>query len=189
MLPNLCATAHKCPARAVEVFRGRMSEIKSFQWEVSLKFSTVIENVQFPKFSHGTLLPLHHNIIIWSLNHSSVIIFFDLFRPSLYGRCLSSLDHHDLLLTKTWTTIIAQHWAYAYVEVEPDITKHFLSLCLFYLISKTSHNKLLFPKFKCLWQKLCQRAILSPTGFLWLWPADCKEVTADWQCSLQKTAI
>src|SRR6218665_1289104 len=64
VLPNLCASAHKCAARAVEVFRGRMSEIKSFQWEVSLKFSTVIENVQFPKFSHGTLLPLHHNIII-----------------------------------------------------------------------------------------------------------------------------
>src|SRR6218665_3981324 len=60
VLPNLCAAAHrpKCAARAVEVCRGRMSEI-SFQWEVSLKFSTVIENVQFPKFSHGTILPLH----------------------------------------------------------------------------------------------------------------------------------
>jgi len=63
VLPNLCAAAHKCAAKAVEVCRGRISEIKSFQWEVSLKFSTVIENVQFAKFSHGTLLPLHHNII------------------------------------------------------------------------------------------------------------------------------
>src|SRR6218665_2407976 len=66
VLPNLCAAAHKCAARAVKVCRGRMSEIKSFQWEVSLKFSTVIENVQFPKFSHGTLLPLHHNMITQS---------------------------------------------------------------------------------------------------------------------------
>jgi len=64
VLPNLCAAAHKCVARAVEVCRDRMSEIKSFQWEVSLKFSTVIGNVQFPTFSHDTLLPLHHNIII-----------------------------------------------------------------------------------------------------------------------------
>jgi len=61
VLPNLCAAAHKCAARAVEVCCGRMSEIKSFnekfQWEV-----------WFPKFSHGTLLPPHHNIRIWSLN-------------------------------------------------------------------------------------------------------------------------
>jgi len=62
VLPNLCAAAHECAARAVEVCRGRMSEIKSFRWEVSLQFSTVIENVQFAKFSHGTLLPLHHII-------------------------------------------------------------------------------------------------------------------------------
>jgi len=146
-----------------------------------------IENVKFAKFSHGTLLPLHHNIIIWSLNRNSVIIFDDLFGLSLYGPYLSSLDRHDLL-PKSWTAIIAQHWAYAFVEVEPDITGHFLSLCLFYLISKTRHNKLLFPKFKCLWQKLGQRAILSPTGGF-LWPTDCKEVTADWQYSLLKTAI
>jgi len=31
VLPNLCAAAHKCDARAVEVCRGRMSEVKSFQ--------------------------------------------------------------------------------------------------------------------------------------------------------------
>jgi len=186
VLSNLCAAAHKCAARAVEVCRARISEIKSFQWEVSLKFSTLIENVQFAKFRHGTLLPLHHNII-WSLNCSSVIrpIFDDLFWLSLYGRCLSSLDRHDLL-PKLWTTIIIQHWGYASVDVEPDIAGHFLSLCLFYLISKTRHNKLLFPKFKYLWQKL---ASLSPTRFLW--PTDCKEgrPTADWQCSLQKTGI
>ena len=36
VLPNMCAAAHKCAARAVEVCRGRMLEIKSFQWEVSL---------------------------------------------------------------------------------------------------------------------------------------------------------
>src|SRR6218665_3126438 len=30
VLPNLCAAAHKCVARAVEVCRGRMSEIKIF---------------------------------------------------------------------------------------------------------------------------------------------------------------
>jgi len=28
VLPNLCAAAHKCDARAVEVCRGRMSEIR-----------------------------------------------------------------------------------------------------------------------------------------------------------------
>jgi len=33
-----------------------------------MKFSTVIENFGLPKFSHDTLLPLHHNIVIWSLN-------------------------------------------------------------------------------------------------------------------------
>src|SRR6218665_1130161 len=107
VLPNLCAAAHKCAARAVEVCRGRISEIKSFQWEVSLKFSTVIDNVQFAKFSHATLIPLHHNII-WSPIRSSVIIFDDLFGLSQYGRCLSSLDRHDLL-PKLWTTIIVQH--------------------------------------------------------------------------------
>jgi len=30
VLPNLCATAHKCARRVVEVCRGRMSEIKKF---------------------------------------------------------------------------------------------------------------------------------------------------------------
>jgi len=161
----VCCSTQLC-ARAVEMCRDRMLEIKSFQLEVSLKFSTVVENVRFPKFSHGTLLPLHHNIIIWSLNRSSVIILEDLFRLSLYGCCLNPLDRHDL--PKSWTTIgpncptlslcLCWSWARYY--------RTFLSLCLFYLISKTSHNKLFFPKFKCIWQKLGQRAILSPTGFL-----------------------
>jgi len=31
VLPNLCAAAHKCVARAVEVCRGQMSEINTFQ--------------------------------------------------------------------------------------------------------------------------------------------------------------
>jgi len=31
VLLNLCAVAHLCAARAVEVCRGRMAEIKSFQ--------------------------------------------------------------------------------------------------------------------------------------------------------------
>jgi len=30
--PNLCAAPHKCAAGAVEVRRGRMSEIKYFLW-------------------------------------------------------------------------------------------------------------------------------------------------------------
>ena len=29
--PNLCAAAQKCAARAVEISRGRMSEIRSFK--------------------------------------------------------------------------------------------------------------------------------------------------------------
>ena len=151
VLPNLFAPAHKCAARAVEMCRGRMSEIKSFQWEVSLTFSTIVETSNF--LNSATAHFFRSTIIIWSLNRSSVIIFDDLFRLSLYGRCLCSLHRHDLLL-KLWTIIIAQHWAYASAEVEPDIAEHFLSLCLFYLISKTRHNKLLFPKFKYLWQKL-----------------------------------
>src|SRR6218665_877183 len=124
VLPNLCAAAHKCAARAVEVCRCRMSEIKSFQWEVSLKFSTVIENVQFAKFSHGTLLPLHRNIILGlagRLNRSSVIIFDDLFGLSLYGRCLSSLDRHDLL-PKLWTTIIVQHLGFFFFLFVSEIS-------------------------------------------------------------------
>ena len=142
VLPNLCAAAHKYAARAVEVYRGRMSEIRSFQWKDSLKFSTVIENVQFPKFSHGTLLPLHHNITIWSVNRSSMMIFDDLFRLSLRGRCLSSLDHHNLLVLQSRTTIIAQHWVYASVEVEPDrpYYRTFWAFVFFYLISNTSHS-------------------------------------------------
>ena len=59
-----CVQQHT--ARAVEVWRGQMSEINTFQWEVSMTFSTLIENVSFPKFSHGTLLPLHHNMITQS---------------------------------------------------------------------------------------------------------------------------
>jgi len=43
-----------------------------------------------------------------------------LFRLSLHGRSLSSLDHHDLRFTQSQTTIIAQHRAYASVEVKPD---------------------------------------------------------------------
>ena len=31
VLPNLCAAVRKCLARAVEVCRGRMSEINGFQ--------------------------------------------------------------------------------------------------------------------------------------------------------------
>jgi len=170
----MCAAAHKCAARAVEVVRGRMSEINSFQWEVSMTFSTLIENIWFLKFSHGTLLPLYNNIIIWSLHCSYVIIFDDLFRLSLHGRSLSSLNRKDLF-PQSRTTIIAQHRAYASVEVEPgSYTTLFLSLCQFYLISKT----VFVPKFRCIWQKLGQRAILPPTGFLWL--THCKEVTADW---------
>jgi len=51
------------------------------------------------------------------------------------------LERHELLFPKSRTTIIAQHHAYASVEVEPDYyTTLFLSLCQFYLISKTNHT-------------------------------------------------
>ena len=145
VLLNLCAVAHKCVARAVEVCHGRMSEINTFQWEVSMTFSmtfsTLIENVSVPKFSHGTLVPLHHNIIIWSPHRSYVIIFDDLFRLFLHGCSLSLLDRHDLLFPQSWTTIIAQHRAHAPVEVKPDYYKTlFVILCQFYLISKKSHS-------------------------------------------------
>jgi len=43
VLPNLCAAAQKCAARAVDVCCGRMSEINSFQWEVSMTFTNLIE--------------------------------------------------------------------------------------------------------------------------------------------------
>ena len=123
VLPNLCAVAHlcaaahKCAARAVEVCRGRISEMKSFQWEVSVKFSTVIENIWL---NTSTARPLHHNMVIWPLNSSSVIICDDLYCLSLYGRFLSSLDRSDLLFPKSRTSIIA----YASVAVEPDIIRH-----------------------------------------------------------------
>src|SRR6218665_2263096 len=106
-----------------------------------MTFSTLIENVSFPKFSHGTLLPLHYNIIIITPSYTYVIIFDDLFRLFLHGRFLSLLDRHDLLFRQSRTTIIAQHRAYAPVEVEPDYYKTlFLILCQFYLISKKSHS-------------------------------------------------
>ena len=76
VLSNLCAAAQKCAARAVEVSRGRMSENQKFSMGNFIEISTVIESVQFSKFSHGTLLPIHDNII-WYLNRSSVIIFND----------------------------------------------------------------------------------------------------------------
>jgi len=141
VLPNLCAAVHKCAARAVEVCRGRMTEIKSNQWEVSMKFSTVIENVWFPNFSHGTLPPLPHNIVIWSLNSSSVIVFDDLFRLSLHGGCLSTLDRHDLV-PQSRTTIIVQHRAYSsHVEVETDIAHLcFWAFVNFIWFRRQSHN-------------------------------------------------
>src|SRR6218665_1248554 len=103
---------------------------------------------------------------------SYVIIFDDLLRLSVHGHCLSSLNRHDLL-PRSRTSINADIELYASVDVEPDITRHFLSLSQFYLISKTS------PKCKCglIWQKFGQRAILLQTGFLW--PTHCEEVTAD----------
>ena len=141
-----------------------MSEINSFQWEVSMTFS--MRDVWFPKFSHGTLLPLHHNIIILSLHCSCVIIFYDLLRLFLHGRSLSSLDRQDLLFPQSRTTTIVHHRAFDTVEVELDITRHcfwpFVNFILF-----RRQVTILFPKYKCLWQKLGQREILSPTGFLW----------------------
>jgi len=118
-----------------------------------MKFSTVIENVWFPKFNHGTFLPLHHKIIIWSLNRSSVIIFDNLFPLSLHGRCLSSLDRQDLLVPQSRTTIIAQHRAYASVKVEPDITRHCFWSFVNFIIWFRRQVTILFPIFKCLWQK------------------------------------
>ena len=155
-----------------------MSEINTFQWEVSMTFSTLIENVTFPKFSHGTLLPLHHNIIIWSPHRSYVIIFDDLFRLFLHGCSLSLLDRHDLLFPQSRTTIIAQHRALIpLLKLSQIITRHcFWSFVNFIWFQRKV--TVLFPKFRCLWQILGQRAILPPTGFLW--PTDCEEVTADW---------
>jgi len=90
----------------------------------------------------------------------------------MHGRPLSSLDRHDILFTQSRTTIIAQHRAYASVEVKPDCyTTLFLSLCRFYLISKTSYSTISQIQ-------MSQRAILRPTGFLL--PTGCEEVTDDW---------
>ena len=55
-----------------------------------------------------------------------IIGLFDaLFRLSLHGRCLSSLDRYDLV-PQSRITITAQHRAYASIEVEPDITRRCL---------------------------------------------------------------
>src|SRR6218665_2104923 len=59
VLPNLCAAGHRCAVRAVTVYRGRMSEVKSFQREVSMKLLTLIESLSFLHIGRGTLLPLY----------------------------------------------------------------------------------------------------------------------------------
>ena len=53
MLPNLCAAAHKCAARAVEVCHSRMAEIKSFQSRLgfSIRVNVVIRTI-FPPQKH-----------------------------------------------------------------------------------------------------------------------------------------
>jgi len=57
VLPNLCAT------RAITMCRSRMSEVKSFQREVSMKLSTLIENVSFSTYRpQSAVLPLYQ---IW----------------------------------------------------------------------------------------------------------------------------
>jgi len=44
---------------------------------------------------------------------------------SLHGRCLFPLDRHDLLVPQSHTTRpIAPNRAYAFVEIEPDITRN-----------------------------------------------------------------
>jgi len=55
-----------------------------------------------------------------------LIIFDDLFRLSLHGRCICLLDRHELLIPQSRSIIIAQHRAHASVEVKPDITRHCL---------------------------------------------------------------
>jgi len=189
VLPNLCAAAHKCAARAVEVIRGRMSEIKSFQWQVSMKFSTLIENVWFPKFSRGTLLPLHYNIIIWSLKSSSVIIFDDLFRLSL---CMVVvLVRWTVMFFPSWPSCspIADHYncptsslclCWSWIKY---FTTLFLSFCQFNLISKTRYYN--FPNLN-LWQKLGQRAILPPTVFFDLQTAKKLQSAENWNLSYQR---
>jgi len=78
-----------------------------------------------------------------------VIIFDALFLLSLHGRCLSSLDRHDLLVPQSRTTIIAHHRAYTSAEVETDIAQLcFWAFVNFIWFRRQSHNIRLFPKFK-----------------------------------------
>src|SRR6218665_2019668 len=137
VLPNLCAAAQKCAARAVEVCRGRMSKINNFNTKFQLRFQLSLKTFDF---LNSATAHFNYSIII-SLHRCYVIIFYGQFRLSLHGRSLRSLYRHDLLFPQSRTTIIAQHRAYASVEVKPDYyTTLILSLCQFYLISKTSHS-------------------------------------------------
>ena len=149
----MCATAE---CQKSKVFNEK------FKWNFQLSLKTF-------DFLNSTTEHFYRSIIKWSLNRSSVIIFDNLFPLSLHGRCLSSLDRQDLLVPQSRTTIIAQHRAYASVKVEPDITRHCFWSFVNFIIWFRRQVTILFPIFKCLWQKLGQRAILSPTGFLWLY--------------------
>jgi len=51
------------------VFRGRMSEDKSFQWEVSMKLSTLNENVSF-----STCRPQHTSTAISDMKTLSKVL-------------------------------------------------------------------------------------------------------------------
>src|SRR6218665_3058669 len=67
---------------------------------------------------------------------------------------------------QSWTTINAQHLAYASVEFEPDTTRHCfepLSILPDFEDKVTISGLGEFPKFECMWH---QRPILTPTGFL-----------------------
>ena len=131
---------------------------------------------------------LHHNIIIWSLNRSSVIIFDALFRLSLHGRCLSSFDRHELLVLQSRSTIIAQHRPYAAFKVQQDMTRHCFWATVNCIWSQRQVT-ILFPKLKCIWQKQGQKAILSPTGFLWPYRLQRSYTWLTVKVKLAKTAI
>src|SRR6218665_1922287 len=112
VLPNLCAAAQKCAARAVEVCRGRMSKINNFNTKFQLRFQLSLKTFDF---LNSATAHINCSIII-SLHRCYVIIFYGLFRLALHGRSLRSLYRHDLLFPQSRTTIIAQHRAYASVK-------------------------------------------------------------------------
>ena len=75
----VCRGTQVCRESGRGVPRPNVGNKKFSMRSVDEVFNYCHRKLWFCKFSHGTLLPLHHNIIIiWSLNRSSVIRLYSM---------------------------------------------------------------------------------------------------------------